>query len=365
MISVEENKIFRLKASIALVYKNKILNLFKTNTRENLFLEINYDNIINLLFDFKGKLTIKEISEKNNIDKDTLLSLVNYLNKKNILIEIDKKYPLKLIEEKYRIINFLEDFCTKTSEVIEKINSLKNKQVLIIGLGAVGSWIADVLARNGVENFIIVDDDKVELSNLHRQNLYFEEDIGRYKIDCVEERLKEINDTINVIKIYKKLTKEFFIDFDYECDLIINCADYPSVDYTTKIIGEYGMKNNIPHIIGGGYNLHLTLIGQTVLPYKTACHNCFDIKLQEFNASEIIGLKKLQRKNRKIGSFAPLSVISASLSSLDAFKILCNLEEYIVNNSKRIEFRIREMDFDIMEIPKNSECPVCSKGNII
>ena len=356
-----KDKIFRLRASVALVYNNGVLNLFKTNTRENLFLEIDYEKIIDLLFSFNGEKSIEKISNEKEININILINLVKFLNKKNILIEIDKKYPSKLVEERYRIINFLEDYCYKTSEVLNKIENLKTKNVLIVGMGAVGSWIVDLLARDGVENFIIVDDDKVEISNLHRQNLYFEEDIGEYKVDCIEKRLKEINPNIKIIKIYKKLTENFFNNFNYKCDLVINCADFPSVDFTTNIIGEYCMDNKIPHIIGGGYNLHLTLIGQTVLPYKSACYKCFDKKLKSINEIEIKGLKKLHREKRKIGSFPPLSTIAASVSALDAFKILCELDDYVVNSSKRIEFRIKEMDFEIMQIPRDNQCIVCGK----
>lgn len=358
------DKKFRLRASVALVYKNKILNLFKTNVRESINIEINFDNIIELLLHFNGKKTVKEIAKEFEIELETLEKLVVFLNKKFVLIEEDYKYDDELIRNKYRIINFLEDYCYKTSEVFKKLQEVKNKRILIIGLGAVGTWIADMVARNGIEKFILVDDDKVELSNLHRQHLYFEDDIGKQKTECVKNRLLEINDNIEVITINKKIDEEFFNDFTFDCDLVVNCADYPSVDYTTKIVGKYCMKHNIPHIVGGGYNLHLTLIGQTIIPYKTACYECFNLRLQEINKPFVNGVKKLHRKTRKIGSFAPLSTIAASLSALDIFKILYGLEEYIVNSSKRIEFSILEKDFKIMKIDKNKKCKVCSyNGN--
>ena len=356
-----KDKKFRLRASVALVYNNGILHLFRTNVRENIFLEINFEHIVDVLLQFDGLHTIEEIAYKNNIDINILSQLVTYLNTKFVLIEEDELYPENLIKNKYRIINFLEDFCFKTSDVIQKIENLKQKQVLIVGLGAVGTWIADILARNGVENFILMDNDIVDISNLHRQHMYFEEDIGKFKVDCVETQLKNLNDKINIIKIKKKLEKDSFDKFNYHCDFVINCADYPSVDYTTNIIGEFCMKKNIPHIVGGGYNLHLTLIGQTVLPYKTACYECFNTKLQEINNFVTKGLKKLNRKNRKIGSFAPLSTISASLSTLDIFKILCDIDNFVVNDSKRIEFNIKSMDFNIMQIDKNPNCQICSE----
>jgi molybdopterin/thiamine biosynthesis adenylyltransferase len=364
VIFVKDKK-FRLRASVALVYnnENKILNLFKTNVRESLDLQINYDDIINILLQFNGKKRVIEIAKENKIDLKSLESLSIFLNKNFIFIEEDYQYDIDLLKYKYRIINFLEDYCYKTSEVINKLKILEKKSILIIGLGAVGTWMADMLARNGVKNFILVDDDVIELSNLHRQDLYFENDIGKLKIECVKERLLEIDDKINVITINKKVDDNFFVDFKYNCNFIINSADYPSVDYTTNIVGKYCMEHNIPHVIGGGYNLHLTLIGQTIIPYKTACYECFNIKLQEINKPFINKVKKLNRKNRKIGSFAPLSTIGASISSIDIFKILCGLDKYIVNDSKRIEFDIYDKDFKIIKIERNRNCNICSREN--
>jgi molybdopterin/thiamine biosynthesis adenylyltransferase len=358
------DNIYRLRSSIALVYNKGELNIFKTNIRENVFLKINYDNIIQLLQLFDGRTKLSDIIKNCDIAEDTLISLVQYLNNKYILICVDKDYPIDLIETKYRIINFLEDYCKSSTEVLHKISLLNKKKVLIFGLGAVGTWIVDMLARDGVMEFILVDDDIVDISNLHRQDFYFEDDIGRKKLDVIETKLKQIDSNISVKKIYKKLDFYFFNDFDKMFDLAINCADYPNVDTTTAIIASECMKRNIPHIIGGGYNLHLTLIGQSVIPYKSACFKCFDTKLNQINEPFTHNLKKLHRENRKVGSFSPLCTLSASLASIEAFKILCDLEEFLINTSKRIEFGLRSMDFSIIDIPKDDNCITCSKDKI-
>ena len=79
-------------------------------------------------------------------------------------------------------------------------------------------------------------------------------------------------------------------------DLIINCADEPNVDKTSRIVAEYAMEKRIPHIIGGGYNLHLTLIGQTIIPFKTACFECFNLFLKELNDTSLRNVKKLHKR---------------------------------------------------------------------
>ena len=78
-----------------------------------------------------------------------------------------------------------------------------NSKVLIVGAGGLGCPIADYLSRAGVGTIGIADFDKVNLSNIHRQNLYNSKDIGKYKVDIVKAKIKLIN-PFTKIKIYKK-----------------------------------------------------------------------------------------------------------------------------------------------------------------
>lgn len=354
-------KKFRLRNSVAMVYdKNHILNFFKTNVRESKYLGIDCD-ISGFLQRFDGDKILLDILRDDVFREEDIVKLVLYLNENKILIEQDVEYNESLFLDNYRIINFLEEFCKKTSEVVASLNRLNQSAVLIFGLGGVGSWVVDLLARSGVKNFILVDDDTVDITNIHRQDLFFPNQLGKFKIDCVEEELHIIDSNIRCKKIYKKLDENFFLGFDDNFDLAINCADYPNVDTTTKLLGSECMNKNIPHIIGGGYNLHLTLIGQSVIPFQSACYECFSTKLQEINSLDTKGLKKLHRKTRKIGSFTPLCTTAASIASLEAIKILCGFYDSLVNCSKRIEFSLDTMDFHVINIERNPACKVCAR----
>ena len=97
-----------------------------------------------------------------------------------------------------------------------------SSKVLIVGVGGLGSPTAEFLARAGVGNIGIVDDDKVNLSNLHRQSLYLTSDIGKFKVKIAKDRIKKINNKIKT-KIYKirlneKNFKKIINDFDYVID---------------------------------------------------------------------------------------------------------------------------------------------------
>ncbi|AFI04794.1 HesA/MoeB/ThiF family protein [Helicobacter cetorum] len=353
-----DNKIYRLRSSVAISYNEPVMGFFKTNVREMSLCEIS-SNITEWLRNFDAKTPLKDILQRGVFEKQNVLNLIDFLVQKHVLIEVDKPYDD--FSSNYRLINFLEDFCFKTSQVLECLNKLQTKVVMIVGLGAVGSYIADILARSGVRNFILVDDDRVELSNLHRQHFYKEKDVGLKKIDCIEREWRNysVPNDFKIFKIDKKLTKDFFKDFNLSFDLCINCADYPSVDITSEIIAKECMKRKIPHIIGGGYNLHLSLIGQSILPFESACYGCFDIALQEINAPYTKNLKKLYRENRKIGSFSPMCSLVASLTAMESFKIICDFKDKLVHKNRRIEFKMCSLDFEILEISKKQDCSMC------
>ncbi len=107
----------------------------------------------------------------------------------------------------------------------DKINSIKNKNIILLGLGGVGSTCLLSLIRCGIENITIVDYDKVDITNLNRQIIAFRSNIGKYKTDVCESFIKDINPDVKVKKITRKIDSNninYIIDnYDY----IIDCID--------------------------------------------------------------------------------------------------------------------------------------------
>lgn len=87
----------------------------------------------------------------------------------------------------------------------EGIEKLKDAKVAVFGIGGVGSFVVEGLARAGIGNFILIDDDKICLTNLNRQIIATRKTIGKYKVEVAKERILEINPNANV-EIYQ----EFF-----------------------------------------------------------------------------------------------------------------------------------------------------------
>lgn len=131
-----------------------------------------------------------------------------------------------------------------------KVEDIKSKKVLIIGLGGVGSYAVEALIRSGIENFIIVDNDIIDLTNLNRQLMTNINNVGLYKTDEIEKRMLSINPNCKVIKINKFITLENINTlFKYNVDYVIDACD------TTKVKLELiriCKKNNIKLISSMG-----------------------------------------------------------------------------------------------------------------
>ena len=139
--------------------------------------------------------------------------------------------------ERYSRLLELSDFSK------EKLLLLQSKKALIIGVGGVGQTVVDYLVTNGVINLTIVDFDKVEISNLNRQILVTEEDIGEYKVDVVKAALLERNSTANIKIINLKVDKDNLLNLLDGFDLVIDAVD----NWKTKLVINDACKaKNIP-----------------------------------------------------------------------------------------------------------------------
>lgn len=350
----------KLSSGISVVkLSDTILEFFKSNTRQQIRIKVQDNTIMDLVNSLEGTSSIEEIAKLFQIELDELNELLDFLMKKGILDNIEPRMDFEKFDQFRRTIYFLSDFAGGHDEQLEMWNKLRNSKVLIIGLGAVGTWVACNLVESGVENLILLDPDEVDITNLHRQYGYSYNDVGRKKTDSLEDRLKKYNKDVKILKYNIMLDKNTLNIFDdIDIDLIVNCADKPNVDTTTKWVGEYGMKRRIPHIIGGGYNMHLSLIGQTVLPGKSACAKCFQLQLEETNTIDPQRVKKLQIKNRKVGSFGPMCSLIASFVGMEAIKVLSGCTEPS-NINRRGEFDIYTMDMKYVNFVRRDDCEWC------
>ena len=141
-----------------------------------------------------------------------------------------------------------------------KINILKNKTVMVIGLGGVGGHAFETLVRSGIQNIIIIDNDKIDITNLNRQTLAFQDTIGKYKVDVAQNKAHSINPNCQIKKEKIFLNEENIEEvFNQKIDFIIDAIDTIK---TKKLIIKKCLKEKIPFIsvMGTGNKMHPELL---------------------------------------------------------------------------------------------------------
>ena len=130
------------------------------------------------------------------------------------------------------------------------LEKLKSSTVLIVGLGGVGGYVVEALARSGIGNLILVDYDKVDITNFNRQIIAVNENIDKYKVDCFKERIESINEECNVISYNLKIDSENIKDiFNTKIDFVVDAVD----DVRAKVsIINYCLEHNIDFISSMG-----------------------------------------------------------------------------------------------------------------
>ena len=111
-----------------------------------------------------------------------------------------------------------------------KLDDLKNKSILIVGIGGVGGYALEAIVRSGISNIIIVDNDVVDITNLNRQIISLHSNIGKFKVDVAKERVLDINPECNIETYKTYLTKENTIElFENKIDYVIDACDTTEV----------------------------------------------------------------------------------------------------------------------------------------
>jgi len=146
---------------------------------------------------------------------------------------------------------------------------LKRAKVFIAGSGGLGSPVAIYLAAAGVGMMRLVDHDRVELSNLNRQVLHGDTDIGRRKIDSAKEKLKGLNQSVEIEALAETITEDNVSRLVDGFDLIVDAMDNLPTRY---VLNKAAIDKNIPFFHGAVYGFEGRAM--TIIPGKTACLWC-------------------------------------------------------------------------------------------
>lgn len=231
----------------------------------------------------------------------------------------------------------LPEIGTKGQERIEA------GKIAIIGLGALGSSMAELLARSGVGHLRIVDRDFVELTNLHRQSLYREKDVGKPKAEVAAKRLTSLNSTVTVDPRVVHVNAHNIEDLLEGMDLLLDGTDNMQ---TRFIMNDACVKHRIPWIYSSALRTYgMTL---TILPEQGPCLRCL------WKEKPPPGSMKTCA-TAGILPMVPRNI--ANLATTEAVK-------YLVGEELREEMVVIDLwnnDYDLIEVSKTKACPACDE----
>ena len=267
------------------------------------------------------------------------------------------------LERWRRNIGFFETYASLSVNKYALQERIKDCKVALLGLGGVGSYVSLSLLGAGVRDLRVVDFDKVELSNLNRQILYSEADIGQRKLEAALNRLQGYFPDANITGVEQRLTSVADIENVVTGRDFVFCAvDRPKM-HVIRWVNEACVRAGVP-FIGGGVELQRSVI-YLIIPGVTGCTECWRRSHGDDENSHILREQMEERhaENTAIGpdmaAFGPLVSVLNSLMVTEFVRFVTNVAPPIAAG------RVMETRFDTMTTTQAErwdrlpDCRVC------
>lgn len=350
-----------------------------------------------LIYENDEFITIRYGHDAYKIENDIYeISKIMECIRKNFTVELIHEHLIELSNEFINdVINsfdeaFLLEFCDSTIELSDydydrwsrnydffgaklKLGSNKyeyqktiaDSKITLLGCGGLGSHILYELAAVGFQNINILDFDKIELSNLNRQILYKEVDIGSEKVYTAKKRIEEFNQNIKINAFNKKINSvEDIRDIIFDSNLVICVADKPRHSMA-RWLNEACVIENIP-FINGGLNLQTCSI-YSVIPGKSGCAQCWLDCVSDNNKDgfDMINNDHVDMKdfNSPAPAFSPLVSILTGLFIQEAVRIITKLNDPLYIDSRTM-YNYENGSLEVVEKwNSRNSCCVCGDFN--
>jgi molybdopterin/thiamine biosynthesis adenylyltransferase len=204
-------------------------------------------------------------------------------------------------------------------------------------VGGLGCASATYLTAAGVGHITIVDFDSVELTDLNRQILYSEDEIGQRKVAVAQRRLSRLNPLVQITPVSAKITEENVTGLISGAQVVVDGLDNSA---SRLLVNSACVEQGIPYIYGGVSRLRGMIT--TIIPGQTPCLACL--------SPEGAG---------GLGVLGVTPAVIADLQALEAIKILTGLKPSLAG--RLLLFNGDDMKFRMREIARNESCPVCSR----
>ena len=224
---------------------------------------------------------------------------------------------------------------------------LKNSKVCVVGTGGLGNPIASRLTAMGIGTLRIVDRDVIELSNLHRQTMFDEDDVGQVKVEVAARKLKKLNPDCKIEALAVSVNDYTALEVVEGCDVVIDALDSVNARYA---LNKACVKFGIPFVTGAAVGVS----GQafTILPKQSACYFCMFPDLNE----DTMPTCSIEGVHPSI-----LSIVGG-IEVAESVKIILGKKPSLSERILHID--LENLDFNSTRTFRAEECPICGTGKL-
>ncbi len=225
---------------------------------------------------------------------------------------------------------------------------LRDAKICVVGVGGLGNPIATRLVAMGVGKLRIVDRDVIELSNLHRQTMFDDSDVGEIKVEVAAKKLQKLNPNVHIEALPISVNDYNALEVIDGCDVVIDALDSVNARYS---LNKACVAKNIPFVTGAAVGVSGQVF--TILPKKSACYHCMFPALDE----DSMPTCSIEGVHPSI-----LSIIGG-IEVAEAVKIIIGKKPSLAEKILHVD--LENMDFVHTRTFKADECPVCGTNKIV
>ena len=234
---------------------------------------------------------------------------------------------------------------------------LRDAKVAVLGVGGLGGWSAWALACVGVGEMWLIDGDQVEISNLNRQILYTEADLGLLKVECARARLHAFNSGMHLTSTAERLESEADIAaFIAGSDVVIDAADWPAHDIE-RWCNSACFKAGIPYITMSHFP-PIARVGPLYVPGKTGCFACQETAYRRQYPLFDVAVEQRRAQPSPAATLGPACGLIGGQVALDVMHLLTGLSRPSTQGAAHI-YDLRTMEVKREQVVPEPGCPVC------
>jgi bacteriocin biosynthesis cyclodehydratase domain-containing protein len=269
----------------------------------------------------------------------------------------DELVPAAELERFDRQLRYFSDVGSGGITPSQCQERLREAKVAVLGVGGLGGWSAWALACTGVGEMWLIDGDRVEVSNLNRQILYTEADVGLLKVECAAARLRAFNSRMRITTASRRLeSEEDIAEFIAGSDVVIDAADWPAHEIE-RWCNSACFAAGIPYITMSHFP-PIARVGPLYVPGQTGCFVCQEIGYRREYPLFDVAVEQRRAKPSPAATLGPACGLIGGSVAMEVLHLLTGLSRPASQGIALI-YDLRTMEVKREPVKPEPECPIC------